>query len=206
MTTVQAAKDNVTKWLHWSARGISLLVGAIALLVISSVAGEWLLKIVLGICQPELENGDFSRWTLCRQVVAAMGGWADEIAASPWPLEGTILAGLLIITVLGVLIAWSREGIGGTLLVVGAIVLGAFSYVTAEHDKVWNMLFMGGPFLVAGILFLACWRWSEGPVLPVPSAAEGSKVEGPVLSPALPVPSATDEGSKVEGEVEGRRA
>ena len=162
MTTVQAAKNNVTKWLHWSARGMGLLVGAIALLVISTVAGEWFSKITLSVCQPELENSDFSRWTLCRQVVAAMGGWADEIAASPWPLEGTILAGLLTITVLGVLIAWSREGIGGALLVVGAIVLGAFSYVTAEHDKVWNVLFMSGPFLVTGILFLACWRWSEG--------------------------------------------
>ena len=178
MTTLQATQDNVTKWMHRIARGTSLLAGAMALLVISSVAGDWLLKIVLGVCQPELESGDFSRWTLCRQVVAAMGGWVDEIAASPWPLEGTMLAGLLIITVLGVLIAWSREGIGGTLLVVGAIVLGAFSYVTAEHGKVWTVLLMGGPFLVAGILFLACWRRSAGPVLPVPSAAEGSKVEG----------------------------
>ena len=162
MTTVQATKNNVMKWLHWSARGVGLLSGAIALLVISSVAGDWFSKIVLSVCQPELENSDFSHWTLCRQVVTAMGGWADEIAASPWPLEGTILAGLLIITVLGVLIAWNREGIGGALLVVGAIVLGTFSYVTADHDKVWNMLFVGGPFLVSGILFLACWRQSEG--------------------------------------------
>jgi hypothetical protein len=162
MTTVQTTKDNVTKWLHRIARGIGLLAGAIALLVISSVAGEWFSKIVLSVCQPELEKGDFSRWTLCRQVVAAMGGWADEIAASPWPLEGTMLAGLLIITVLGVLVAWTREGIGGTLLVVGAIALGAFSYVIAEHGKVWNMLFISGPFLMAGILFLACWRQSKG--------------------------------------------
>ena len=178
MTTVQATKDNVTKWMHWTARGIGLLAGAMALLVISSVAGQWFLKIALSVCQPTLESGGPSRYTLCLHLVGAMGGWADEIAASPWPLEGTILAGLLIITVLGVLIAWSREGIGGVLLIVGAIVLGMFSYVTAEHDKVWNMLFMGGPFLVVGILFLACWRRSEGPALPVPSAAEGSKVEG----------------------------
>jgi hypothetical protein len=160
MTTVQAAKDNVTKWLHRIARGISLLAGAMALLVISGVASDWLLKGSLYICQPALEGP--ARWNLCRGYVAALGGWADEIAASPWPLEGTILAGLLIITALGLLIAWSREGVGGTLLLVGAIVLGTFSYLTAEHDKVWNMLLMGGPFLVAGILFLACWRQSEG--------------------------------------------
>jgi hypothetical protein len=160
--------------MHRIARGTSLLAGAMALLVISSVAGDWLLKIVLGLCQPTLESSGPSRYTLCLHLVGAMGGWAEEIAASPWPLEGTMLAGLLIITVLGVLVAWSREGIGGTLLVVGAIVLGVFSYVIAEHDKVWNTLFMGGPFLVAGILFLACWRWSGGPAL--------SEVEGPVLS------------------------
>jgi hypothetical protein len=162
MTIAQATKDNLTKWLHWSARGISLLAGVIALLVISSVVGEWVSKITLSVCQPKLESGGFSRWTLCRQVVAAMGGWADEIAASPWPLEGTMLAGLLVIMVLVVLIAWIRERKGGVLLVVGAVVLGTFSYLIAEHDKVWNMLFISGPFLVAGILFLTCWRRSEG--------------------------------------------
>jgi hypothetical protein len=161
MTTVQATKDNATKWLHWIARGTSLLAGAIALLVISSVASEWVLKIALNVCQPTLESGGPSSYTLCLHLVGAMGGWAEEIAASPWPLEGTILAGLLLITVVGVLIAWIREGIGGTLLVVGAIVLSAFSYVTAEHGKAWNTLFMSGLFLAAGILFLVCWRQSE---------------------------------------------
>jgi hypothetical protein len=162
MTTVQVTKDNVTKWLHRIAHGTSLLAGAMALLVISSVAGTWFSKIALSICQPTLKSDGPPRYTLCLHLVGAMGGWAEEIAASPWPLEGTILAGLLIITVLGVLIAWTREEVGGTLLVVGAIALDAFSYVIAEHDKVWNMLFMGGPFLVAGVLCLAYWRWSEG--------------------------------------------
>ena len=189
MTISQAAKDNVTRWLHRIARGIGLLAGAMALLVISGVASDWLLKGSLYICQPALEGP--ARWNLCRGYVAALGGWADEIAASPWPLEGTIRAGLLIITVLGVLIAWSREGMGGGLLIVGASVLGAFSYLTAEQGRVWNMLLMGGPTLVAGILFLACWRRSERPV---PSTAEGNKVEGP----APPVPS-TAEGSAAEG-------
>ena len=95
---------------------------------------------------------------------------------------------------------------GGVLLIVGAIVLGAFSYLTAEQGKVWNMLLMGGPTLVAGILFLACWRRSEGPALPVPpvpsaaegstaegSTAEGSAAEGPALSKVEgPVPSAAE--------------
>jgi hypothetical protein len=130
MTTVQVTKDNVTKWLHRIAHGTSLLAGAMALLVISSVAGTWFSKIALSICQPTLKSDGPPRYTLCLHLVGAMGGWAEEI--------------------------------GGTLLVVGAIALDAFSYVIAEHDKVWNMLFMGGPFLVAGVLCLAYWRWSEG--------------------------------------------
>lgn len=162
MTIVPYVQDDVTKWMHWIARGIGLLAGAIALLVIGSVAGEWFLKIVLSVCQPVIERGDPSRLTLCHQTVAAMGGWVDEIAAAPWPLEATLLAGLLILTLLGVLMAWIREGMGGALLVVGALLVGAFSYVTAEQGKVWNTLCVGGPFLVAGILFLACWGRSRG--------------------------------------------
>ena len=32
---------------------------------------------------------------------------------TPWSLEGAMLAGLVVTIVLGVLIAWWREGIGG---------------------------------------------------------------------------------------------
>lgn len=77
--------------------------------------------------------------------------------------QGAMLAGLVITTVLGVLIAWWREGIGGTVVVIGAVALGTFAYVTAGHNKVWAMLITGGPFLVAGILFLATWWLSRRP-------------------------------------------
>jgi hypothetical protein len=76
-------------------------------------------------------------------------------------LQGAILAGLGTTTVLGVLIAWWRERIGGTIVVIGAIALSTFGYITAGRNKVWVMLFTGGPFLVAGILFLASWRRSQ---------------------------------------------
>jgi len=88
-------------------------------------------------------------------IVEVIGG------RTPWSLEGAILAGLVIITALGVLIAWRREGIGGTIVAIGAIALGTFAYITARFNKVWAMLITGGPFLVAGTLFLACWRRSE---------------------------------------------
>lgn len=83
--------------------------------------------------------------------------WARE----PWTLEGAILSGLVIIAVLGVIIAWWREGLGGTVVVIGAIALSIFAYVTARFNKIWAMLISGGPFLVAGILFLASWQRSK---------------------------------------------
>jgi len=76
---------------------------------------------------------------------------------TPWSLEGAMLAGLGVFAVLGILIAWWREGIGGTVVLIGAIALGTFAYVTAGHNKVWAMLITGGPLLVAGLLFLASW-------------------------------------------------
>ncbi len=76
-------------------------------------------------------------------------------------LEGVMLGGLVIFATLGVLIAWRREGSGGMMVLIGAMAFGTFAYVTAGHNKVWAMLITGGPFLVAGILFLACWWRSE---------------------------------------------
>jgi hypothetical protein len=160
MADIQPPTD-MTKWMRWIARGIGLLGGAVALLFISGVGSEWLLKGTLNICQPALESGDPSQWNLCRQVHAAMGGWADEIEATPWPLEGTMLAGLMIVTLLGILIAWRREGIGGTLLAISAIALSLFSTTCTECNGLSIILTMGGPLLVAGILSLACWRRSE---------------------------------------------
>jgi hypothetical protein len=76
-------------------------------------------------------------------------------------LQGTILGGLGITAVLGVLIAWRWERIGGTIVVIGAIALSTFGYITAGRYKVWVALFSGGPFLVAGVLFLVSWRRSK---------------------------------------------
>lgn len=72
-----------------------------------------------------------------------------------------MLAGLVIFAVLGILISWWREGIGGTVVVIGAVALGTFAYVTAGFNKGWAMLITGGPLLVIGLLFLASWRRSR---------------------------------------------
>lgn len=80
---------------------------------------------------------------------------------SPWSLEGAVLAGLVITAALGVLIAWWREGIGGTIVVIGGVALSTFAYFTAGHNKGLAVLVSGVPFLVSGIMFLASWRRSR---------------------------------------------
>jgi hypothetical protein len=72
--------------------------------------------------------------------------------------EGAILGMLMGIAMIGVLIVWWREGVGGMITVIGGIALCIFAWITAGHNKGFAMLVSGGPFLVAGILFLAGWR------------------------------------------------
>jgi hypothetical protein len=86
-------------------------------------------------------------------------GIASAIAEpGPWTLESVIMAGLITTSVLGVLIAWWREGIGGTILVACAVAHSAFACVASGHNRGLAMLISGGPLLLAGVLFLASWR------------------------------------------------
>ncbi len=85
----------------------------------------------------------------------------SKLGVEPTPeakLEGTILGCLVAVVVIGVIIAWFREGIGGLIVVIGGIVLSIFAYITAGHNKVLAMASSGIPFLIAGILFLISWR------------------------------------------------
>jgi hypothetical protein len=75
----------------------------------------------------------------------------------PWTLESAIMAGFMITAPLSILIAWWREGIGGTMAVIYGAAFSAFGYVSAGHSKVFAMLVSGGPFLLVGTLFLASW-------------------------------------------------
>ncbi|MGB3346148.1 MAG: hypothetical protein WBA71_02675 [Candidatus Humimicrobiia bacterium] len=84
----------------------------------------------------------------------------SKLGVEPTPeakLEGTVLGFLIAIVVIGVIIAWFREGIGGFLTTLGAIALSIFSYISAGHNKIFAVLTSGIPFLIAGILFLISW-------------------------------------------------
>ncbi len=79
----------------------------------------------------------------------------------PWIVESFILAGLILVSALGVLIAWFHEGIGGTIVLICAVAHSTFAYMVSGHNKGFAMLITGGPFLLSGSLFLLSWWKSK---------------------------------------------
>ena len=107
------------------------------------------------------------RWT-ARGIGAFVAGYCllmgvvygiSEPGPETW--EDWVMAGLIITSVLGVLIAWRRERIGGTILVICAVAHSTFAYIAAGHNKGFAMLISGGPFLLIGALFLTSWHKSD---------------------------------------------
>lgn len=112
---------------------------------------------------------EWKRWTARGLGSLAGAYWAVALVAeaiwgdTPASLEGAVLGVLVGATVLGVALAWRWEGLGGMIVVVGAIALGIFAYFTAGRNRPLAISVTGGPFLVAGVLFLASWRRASGP-------------------------------------------
>ena len=77
---------------------------------------------------------------------------------NPPGIEGIILGVLVVIGITGIVIAWRKEKIGGTIVTIAAIALGVFAFITAGRMKIFAVLVAGGPFLVSGILFLTSSR------------------------------------------------
>ena len=78
-----------------------------------------------------------------------------------WSSEGAILGGLMIVSVIGVLVAWRRERTGGVILVLCGLALSVFAYISAGQNKAFAVLVSGVPFLVPGVLFLLSWWMSR---------------------------------------------
>lgn len=82
---------------------------------------------------------------------------------TPWEAEDVTMACLILASVLGVIVAWWREGIGGLLLVIVALAHSIFAYIAAGHSRGFAVLISGGPFLLIGGLFLLVWYRSRAP-------------------------------------------
>lgn len=88
----------------------------------------------------------------------------SKLEVKPTPeakLEGIVLGILVAIVVIGVIIAWFREGTGGFITLIDAVALSIFAYISAGRNKFFAMLTSGIPFLIAGILFLISWWRSK---------------------------------------------
>jgi hypothetical protein len=72
----------------------------------------------------------------------------------PNPLHGSVAENLLtaafLAMIVGQIAAWKWEGIGG-LLIVGSLAL----FAVVSHGVPLNVIF--GPWLLTGLLHLACW-------------------------------------------------
>ena len=61
------------------------------------------------------------------------------------------------LAILGYLIAWSWEGVGGAMMVVAGVGLAVLLGDQPPSQPASTYLFIGGPFFVGGTLFLVCW-------------------------------------------------
>lgn len=75
----------------------------------------------------------------------------------PRALESYIMAGLIIDSVIGVVVAWWSERIGGTLLIAVGLTHVVFALSQATRNRGLAVDISGVPFLLIGALFLASW-------------------------------------------------
>ena len=68
--------------------------------------------------------------------------------------ETALLLGLATFSLLSVIIAWRRESIGGSVMILWGLAFAAIAYMTSQPQALISMLVSGGPFLIAGSLFL----------------------------------------------------
>lgn len=73
--------------------------------------------------------------------------------------------GLLIIfaaaSMLSVLLAWHKDGLGGLVMLIWGIVFASFAFLNADRNPATSMLISGVPFFIAGIFFLTSWSLSR---------------------------------------------
>lgn len=64
---------------------------------------------------------------------------------------------LLITAIVGLVVAWWREGLGGFLAAGSAVGVGIFAYMTFQENPLFSAFAYSSPFLITGFLFLCCW-------------------------------------------------
>ena len=84
------------------------------------------------------------RWTgrLLGSVLAAawlfFGAISALFAREPFTIESLAIATFGFITIAGAVFAWRRERLGGSVLFLGGLALGAFAYWSAGRTLLWR--------------------------------------------------------------------
>jgi hypothetical protein len=91
-------------------------------------------------------------------VLLAIGNALDTIYQAPLHTnKGVVIWAFLLVTLVSVIIAWWREGIGGLMLTIIGLTAIVVFMLTNKPKAYWITLVTGAPFLVSGILYLKCW-------------------------------------------------
>ena len=77
-------------------------------------------------------------------------------------VEGLFVGIFSTVVAAGAIIAWWHEKIGGWILIIGGLLFGAFSFITAGRNQIWIALFISVPFVIAGYLYLRYWNQTHG--------------------------------------------
>ncbi len=77
-------------------------------------------------------------------------------------ISAVLLFVLLLIAIVGLLLAWWREGPGGFVAASSAVGIGLLAYFTIRENRLFSAFAYSSPFLVAGLLFLCCWWRDRG--------------------------------------------
>ena len=93
-------------------------------------------------------------------VLLAIGNATDTTSyqAPSHTNERIVIWAFLLVTLVSVIIAWWREGIGGLMLTIVGLAAIVVFMLTNKPEAYWITLVSGAPFLVSGMLYLKCWR------------------------------------------------
>jgi hypothetical protein len=83
----------------------------------------------------------------------------------PYPWFENLIPVTLGLAVVGLVLAWKYEGIGGGMAV-GLSVVNLLLYIATGRTKIGAVVLILTPVVIPGILFLICWRQTREVVQP----------------------------------------
>ena len=82
---------------------------------------------------------------------------AQVLSALSWSdLRGMPLFLALTVAIVGIIVAWRREAIGGVMSLVGGLMMLALVYLASGSGMTFTAFLLALPLLFAGALYLAC--------------------------------------------------